>query len=77
MLDKYRDRFWSMGRDHLQGTEELVMLGQQVSYEGAHGSVKGVIVSAWKYNNVEYVLVKDAQGGYHGVRSEDSERLRM
>lgn len=47
------------------------MLGQQVSYEGAHGAVKGVIVSAWKYNNVEYVLVKDAQGGYHGARRED------
>ena len=46
------------------------MLGARVTFTGAHGRVEGVIVAVYRYNGVEYALVRDASGGYHGYAME-------
>ncbi len=47
------------------------MIGTRVSFTGAQGPVTGVLVSIWVFAGVEYALVRDASGGYHGYRVEE------
>jgi len=41
-------------------------IGQRVSFSGVNGPVVRVVVSLWEYRGVEYALVRDAGGGWHG-----------
>lgn len=44
--------------------------GKRVEFAGVSGSVDGIVVSEYRYNGIEYVMVRDVGGGYHGYATE-------
>lgn len=45
-------------------------VGKRVEFAGVNGRVGGIVVSEYRYNGTEYVMVRDAGGGYHGYTKE-------
>ncbi len=46
----------------------MVAIGSRVSFVGINGPVVGTVVSLWEFHGVEYALVRDAAGGWHGYK---------
>lgn len=45
-------------------------VGRRVEFAGVSGRVDGIVVSEYRYNGIEYVMVRDVGGGYHGYAKE-------
>lgn len=58
----------AVGGDTVIGDDTAA--GKGVGFSGVNGRVGGIVVSEYRYNGIEYVMVRDTGGGYHGYAKE-------
>jgi len=59
----------AVGGDAVIG-DDAAAVGKRVWFAGVCGRVDGIVVGEYRCNGIEYVMVRDAGGGYHGYAKE-------